>query len=107
MSSSKITTAFTAGCAFLCHCTCFVPTFAGILLASVEDKDISPEPSGTNVKPPGKPRSDPTIEAVTSWFVLLNKCCQVQLAVDASSLGSGKTLVQVGRLETENVVEGH
>lgn len=35
-----------------------------------------------------------------AWFVLLEKCCQVQLAADASSAGTGKPLVTIGHEES-------
>lgn len=34
-------------------------------------------------------------------FVLLDKCCEVQLAADASSAGSGKPLVKIGEMEAK------
>lgn len=44
----------------------------------------------------------PTIEATIAWFVLLEKCCQVQLAADASSAGTGKPLVVIGEQEARS-----
>ena len=43
-----------------------------------------------------------TIEEVTAWFVLLEKCCKIQLLADASSAGSGKPLVKVGEAECKS-----
>lgn len=42
-----------------------------------------------------------SIEAVVAWFVLLEKCCEVQLLADASSAGSGVPLVEIGEAEAE------
>lgn len=42
-----------------------------------------------------------TIEEVVAYFVLLDKCCEVQLAADASSAGSGKPLVHIGEKEAQ------
>lgn len=47
----------------------------------------------------------PTIEATVSWFALLERCCQVQLAADASSAGTGKPLVTIGHDEAQNTWE--
>jgi hypothetical protein len=35
------------------------------------------------------------------YFVLLDKCCEVQLAADASAAGSGKPLVKIGDAEAQ------
>lgn len=50
-----------------------------------------------------------TIEAVTAWFILLDKCCQIQLLADASSAGSGIPLVKLGEEEAQSTWEalGH
>ncbi len=40
-----------------------------------------------------------TIEEAVAYFVLLDKCCEVQLAADASSAGTGKPLVMIGEAE--------
>lgn len=42
-----------------------------------------------------------TIEETVAYFVLLDKCCEVQLAADASSAGSGKPLVLIGEVEAQ------
>lgn len=34
--------------------------------------------------------------------MLLDKCCEVQLAADASSAGTGKPLVKIGEVEAYN-----
>lgn len=47
----------------------------------------------------------PTIEATIAWFVLLDKCCQVQLAADASAAGTGKPLVEIGMQECQSTWE--
>jgi hypothetical protein len=46
-----------------------------------------------------------TIEETVAYFVLLDKCCQVQLAADASSAGSGKPLVHIGAREAQHTWE--
>jgi ribulose-5-phosphate 4-epimerase/fuculose-1-phosphate aldolase len=43
-----------------------------------------------------------TIEEVVAYFVLLDKCCEVQLAADASAAGSGVPLVKIGEVEAFN-----
>jgi ribulose-5-phosphate 4-epimerase/fuculose-1-phosphate aldolase len=50
-----------------------------------------------------------TIEEVVAYFVLLDKCCEVQLAADASAAGSGKPLVKIGEKEAHATWEalGH
>ena len=40
-----------------------------------------------------------SIEETVAMFVLLDKCCQVQLAADASAAGSGIPLVKIGIAE--------
>lgn len=50
-----------------------------------------------------------TIEAAIAWFVSLEKLCQVQLTADASSAGTGKPLVTIGKEESQSTWEaiGH
>jgi ribulose-5-phosphate 4-epimerase/fuculose-1-phosphate aldolase len=43
-----------------------------------------------------------SIEETVAYFVLLEKCCEVQLAADASSAGTGKPLVKIGEVEALN-----
>jgi hypothetical protein len=38
-------------------------------------------------------------------FVLLEKCCEIQLAADASSAGTGKPLVHIGHEEAVSTWE--
>jgi ribulose-5-phosphate 4-epimerase/fuculose-1-phosphate aldolase len=76
--------------------------FAGVVLASEEGKAIAKQ-LGTKkaalLGNHGLLTVGPSIEAVVAWFVLLDKCCQVQLAADASASGSGKPLVKIGEAE--------
>lgn len=43
-----------------------------------------------------------SIEATISWFVLLERCCQVQLAADAAAGGRGQPLVVIGEDEARS-----
>lgn len=76
--------------------------FAGLVLATDEGKEIA-ECLGAKkaalLGNHGLLTAGATIEATIAWFVLLEKCCQVQLAADASSAGTGKPLVEIGEAE--------
>lgn len=77
-------------------------TFAGVVLASEEGKSIAKALGNKKAALLGNHgllTAGATIEEVTAWFVLLDKCCEVQLAADASSAGSGKPLVHIGEEE--------
>lgn len=81
------------------------PTFAGVVLASDEGKSIAKALGNGKAALLGNHgllTAGASIEAVTAWFVLLDKCCQVQLAADASSGGSGTPLVHIGKEEAHN-----
>lgn len=81
------------------------PTFAGVVLASEEGKNIAKvlgDKKAALLGNHGLLTAGRTIEEVTAWFVLLDKCCQVQLAADASAAGSGKPLVKIGADEAQN-----
>jgi ribulose-5-phosphate 4-epimerase/fuculose-1-phosphate aldolase len=43
----------------------------------------------------------PTIEATVAWFVLFERCCQIQLLADASSAGTGVPLTTIGEAEAK------
>ncbi|KAH7380039.1 class II aldolase/adducin domain protein [Pyrenochaeta sp. MPI-SDFR-AT-0127] len=43
----------------------------------------------------------PTIEATVAWFVLFERCCQIQLAADAAAAGRGIPLVTIGEEEAQ------
>jgi ribulose-5-phosphate 4-epimerase/fuculose-1-phosphate aldolase len=76
--------------------------FAGVVLASEEGKAIAKQlgqKKAALLGNHGLLTVRPSIEAVVVWFVLLDKCCQVQLAADASANGTGKPLVKIGDSE--------
>ncbi|KAF2804083.1 class II aldolase/adducin domain protein [Mytilinidion resinicola] len=82
--------------------------FAGVVLAAEEGKSIARELGSKKAALLGNHgllTVGPTIEAVVAWFVLLEKCCEVQLLADASSAGSGKPLVKIGESEAQNTWE--
>jgi len=81
------------------------PTFAGVVLAAEEGKSIARalgHRKAALLGNHGLLTAGRTIEEVTAWFVLLDKCCQVQLAADASAAGSGQPLVHIGPEEAAN-----
>ncbi|KAH7317562.1 class II aldolase/adducin domain protein [Rhexocercosporidium sp. MPI-PUGE-AT-0058] len=43
----------------------------------------------------------PTIEATVAWFVLFERCCQIQLIADAAASGRGVPLVTIGEEEAK------
>ncbi|PVH71445.1 class II aldolase/adducin domain protein [Cadophora sp. DSE1049] len=74
-------------------------SFAGLVLAPEEGKAI--------VKCLGNKKAallgnhgiltvGPTIEATVAWFVLFEKCCQIQLIADAAASGRAVPLVTIG-----------
>jgi len=76
--------------------------FAGLVLAPSEGKAIAAclgNKKAALLGNHGLLTVGPTIEATVAWFVLLEKCCQIQLAADASSAGTGKPLVIIGEEE--------
>lgn len=76
--------------------------FAGVVLASEEGKAIAKvlgQKKAALLGNHGLLTVGPSIEAVVAWFVLFDKCCQVQLLADASSNGTGKPLVTIGEQE--------
>lgn len=78
------------------------PTFAGVVLASDEGKHIAKalgHRKAILLGNHGLLTAGRTIEEVVAYFVLLDKCCEVQLAADASSAGTGKPLVKIGEME--------
>ncbi|KUJ17786.1 class 2 aldolase adducin domain-containing protein [Mollisia scopiformis] len=87
-------------------------TFAGVVLASEEGKHIAKalgHRKAVLLGNHGLLTAGKTIEEVVAHFVLLEKCCEVQLAADASAAGSGKPLVEIGEKEAQNTWEalGH
>jgi ribulose-5-phosphate 4-epimerase/fuculose-1-phosphate aldolase len=82
--------------------------FAGVVLASEEGKMIAKElgqGKAALLGNHGLLTAGASIEAVVSWFVLLEKCCEVQLLADASSAGSGVPLVEIGEVEAKATFE--
>lgn len=82
--------------------------FAGLVLATDEGKEIAAclgSKKAALLGNHGLLTAGPTIEATIAWFVLLDKCCQVQLAADASSAGTGKPLVVIGKGEAQSTWE--
>ncbi|SCO87540.1 related to class II aldolase/adducin domain protein [Fusarium oxysporum] len=82
--------------------------FAGLVLAPAEGKAIAAA-LGTKkaalLGNHGNMTVGPTIEATIAWFVLLERCCQIQLLADASSAGSGKPLLTIGEHEAKSTWE--
>ncbi|KAG4436733.1 hypothetical protein IFR05_007787 [Cadophora sp. M221] len=80
------------------------PTFAGVVLASDEGKHIAAalgKKKAVLLGNHGLLTVGRTIEETVAYFVLLDKCCEVQLAADASSAGSGRPLVNIGAVEAQ------
>jgi ribulose-5-phosphate 4-epimerase/fuculose-1-phosphate aldolase len=78
--------------------------FAGVVLASEEGRAIAKElgqKKAALLGNHGLLTAGQSIEATVAWFVLLDKCCEVQLLADASSAGSGKPLVSIGEQEAQ------
>ncbi|KAH7183928.1 class II aldolase/adducin domain protein [Fusarium oxysporum] len=82
--------------------------FAGLVLAPAEGNAIAAT-LGTKkaalLGNHGIMTVGPTIEATIAWFVLLERCCQIQLLADASSAGSGKPLLTIGEHEAKSTWE--
>ena len=79
-------------------------TFAGVVLASEEGKRIATalgDKRAALLGNHGLLTIGQSIEETVAMFVLLDKCCEVQLAADASSAGSGKSLVKIGEMEAK------
>ncbi|KAI1080822.1 class 2 aldolase adducin domain-containing protein [Whalleya microplaca] len=80
------------------------PNFAGVVLAAEEGRHIAQylgRKKAALLGNHGLLTAAASIEAAVAWFVLLDKCCQVQLAADASANGTGKPLVVIGEEEAE------
>lgn len=78
------------------------PTFAGVVLASEEGKAIAAtlgQKKAALLGNHGLLTVGQTIEETVGWFVLLERCCQIQLAADASAAGSKVPLVTIGEVE--------
>ncbi|RMZ38156.1 hypothetical protein AFCA_000150 [Aspergillus flavus] len=76
--------------------------FAGLVLAADEGKAIAAALGNKKAALLGNHgilTVGPTIEATVAWFVLLERCCQIQLAADASAAGTGRPLVTIGEDE--------
>jgi ribulose-5-phosphate 4-epimerase/fuculose-1-phosphate aldolase len=86
--------------------------FAGVVLAAEEGRHIAKalgHRKAVLLGNHGLLTAGKTIEEVVAYFVLLDKCCEVQLAADASAAGSGKPLVHIGEAEAQATWEalGH
>ena len=83
-------------------------TFAGVVLASDEGKHIAAalgKKKAVLLGNHGLLTAGRSIEETVAYFVLLEKCCEVQLAADASSAGTGKPLVMIGEAEAQSTWE--
>ena len=83
-------------------------TFAGVVLASDEGKYIAAalgNKKAVLLGNHGLLTASRSIEETVAYFVLLDKCCEVQLAADASSAGTGKPLVLIGKAEAQSTWE--
>ncbi|KAL1868349.1 hypothetical protein Plec18167_008274 [Paecilomyces lecythidis] len=79
--------------------------FAGVVLDNEEGKQIAKALGNKKALLLGNHgllTAGETVEAVTAWFILLDKCCQIQLLADASSAGSGVPLVKIGEQESQS-----
>lgn len=79
--------------------------FAELVLDSQEGKEIA-ECLGPNkaalLGNHGLLTVGKTVEEAIHLFVLLDRCCQIQLAADASSAGSREPLVTIGAEEAQS-----
>ncbi|KAH7070234.1 class II aldolase/adducin domain protein [Paraphoma chrysanthemicola] len=76
--------------------------FGGLVLDNSEGRDIA-EALGSRkaalLGNHGILTAGPTIEATVAWFVLFERCCQIQLMADAAAAGRGAPLVTIGEEE--------
>lgn len=82
--------------------------FAGLVLATDEGKHIAAclgNKKAALLGNHGLLTTGQTIEATIAWFVLLEKCCQVQLTADAATAATGKPLVVIGAQEAQSTWE--
>ncbi|KAL6411976.1 putative class ii aldolase adducin domain-containing protein [Ilyonectria robusta] len=82
--------------------------FAGLVLAPAEGKAIAAALGNRKAAILGNHgimTLGPTIEATVAWFVLFERCCQIQLLADASAAGSGQPLVTIGEEEAQSTWE--
>ncbi|ORY65773.1 class 2 aldolase adducin domain-containing protein [Pseudomassariella vexata] len=80
------------------------PNFAGVVLAAEEGQQIAKclgNKKAALLGNHGLLTAGQSIEATVAWFALLEKCCQVQLAADASANGRGQPLVVIGEEEAQ------
>ncbi|KUJ20855.1 class II aldolase/adducin domain protein [Mollisia scopiformis] len=78
------------------------PTFAGVVLDSNEGKHIAAalgNKKAVLLGNHGVLTAARSIEETVAYFVLLEKCCEVQLVADASAAGTGKPLIHIGHEE--------
>ena len=72
--------------------------FAGVVLAAEEGREIAKflgNKQAALLGNHGLLTAGASIEATVAWFVLLEKLCEIQLAADASSAGTGKPLIHI------------
>lgn len=77
-------------------------TFAGVVLDSNEGKHIAAalgNKKAVLLGNHGLLTATRSIEETVAAFVLMEKCCEVQIAADASSAGTGKPLIHIGHEE--------
>ncbi|KAF2012908.1 class II aldolase/adducin domain protein [Aaosphaeria arxii CBS 175.79] len=78
--------------------------FAGLVLNTDEGKAIARclgNKKAALLGNHGILTAGPTIEATVAWFVLFERCCQIQLIADAAAGGRGVPLVSIGHGEAQ------
>lgn len=79
-------------------------SFAGLVLAPDEGRAIAQclgNKKAALLGNHGILTAGPTIEATVAWFVLFERCCQIQLVSDAAAAGRGIPLVLIGDAEAK------
>lgn len=79
-------------------------SFAGLVLAPEEGKAIVKclgNKKAALLGNHGILTAGPTIEATVAWFVLFERCCQIQLIADAAASGRDASLVTIGDEEAK------
>lgn len=81
------------------------PNFSGVVLATEEGRRIAQtlgHRKAAFLANHGLLTAGPTIEATVNWFVMLEKCCQVQLAAEAAVGGRREEIQTIGPEEARN-----
>ncbi|OAA65518.1 class 2 aldolase adducin domain containing protein [Niveomyces insectorum RCEF 264] len=84
------------------------PNFAGLVLATDEGRRIAAALGSRKAALLGNHgllTAGASIEATVNWFVLLEKCCQVQLAAEAAVGGNRAALTTIGTEEARHTWE--